>query len=104
MADEPGFYVIRDLDYSVEPTETQVELVRQRLRGALAEARQNDLRKTLLDVYLPTTAADGGAPVVVFIHGGGWRRGDKDAWNHFLSVYDTNFFFFVLLWLCNIYR
>jgi acetyl esterase/lipase len=30
-----------------------------------------------LDVYLPASAADGGAPVILFLHGGGWRRGDK---------------------------
>ena len=30
-----------------------------------------------LDVYRPAGAAQGGAPVILFLHGGGWRRGDK---------------------------
>jgi acetyl esterase/lipase len=30
-----------------------------------------------MDVYLPRHAA--GAPVIVMVHGGGWRRGDKGA-------------------------
>jgi len=30
-----------------------------------------------LDVYLPTQPAAANAPVIFFVHGGGWRRGDK---------------------------
>ena len=30
-----------------------------------------------LDVYRPASIAAGGAPVILFLHGGGWRRGDK---------------------------
>ena len=30
-------------------------------------------------------------PLVVFAYGGGWRRGDKQAWRHYLSRWDTNF-------------
>ncbi len=30
------------------------------------------------------------SPVVVFVHGGGWKRGDRRAWRHYLSLYDTN--------------
>ena len=103
MADERGFYVIRDLKYSTEPTEEQVEQVRQRLGGVPAEARPCDLCKNLLDLYLPTTATGGGGPVVVFVHGGGWRRGDKMAWKHFLSLYDTNFLVYSILWLYDMY-
>jgi acetyl esterase/lipase len=36
-----------------------------------------DPDRTSLDVYLP--AGCGPAPVVVWVHGGGWRRGDKTA-------------------------
>ena len=107
MADERRFHVIRDLDYSGEPTEAQVELIRRRLRDGSVESTQHDLQillqKNLLDLYLPVTSVDGGAPVVVFVHGGGWRRGDKAAWNHFLSLYDTNFLLFSIMWLCNLY-
>ncbi|MET1072978.1 MAG: transketolase C-terminal domain-containing protein, partial [Umezawaea sp.] len=30
-----------------------------------------------LDVYRPASIAAGGAPIILFLHGGGWRRGDK---------------------------
>ncbi len=38
-----------------------------------------DLPKHVMDIYTPKTAADG-APVVVFIHGGGWRAGSKEQY------------------------
>lgn len=31
-----------------------------------------------------------GVPFVLFIHGGGWRRGGKEAWTHYL-YFDVNF-------------
>jgi acetyl esterase/lipase len=41
-----------------------------------------DARKHLLDLYLPAGEKD--FPVVVFVHGGGWRHGYKDG---FLNAY-----------------
>lgn len=41
-------------------------------------------------------------PVVVFVHGGGWRRGDKDSWNHFLSS-DINLFAAIFYKFHNLY-
>ena len=35
-------------------------------------------RKHLLDLFLPSASA--GHPVLVFVHGGSWKRGDKDAY------------------------
>lgn len=32
-----------------------------------------------LDLYLPETTSSAAYPLVVWIHGGGWRRGDKEA-------------------------
>lgn len=32
-----------------------------------------------LDLYLPATATPGGGPAVVFLHGGGWVKGDKSG-------------------------
>lgn len=29
-------------------------------------------------------------PLVVFAHGGGWRRGDKQTWRHYISRWDIN--------------
>jgi len=42
-----------------------------------------DAKKHLLDLYLPGEAHD--FPVLIFIHGGGWRFGDKDG---LLNPYD----------------
>lgn len=36
-----------------------------------------DSRELSLDLYLPETASGDGHPVLVMIHGGGWRGGDK---------------------------
>lgn len=30
------------------------------------------------------------SPLVVFVHGGGWRRGHTENWRYFLSRFDTN--------------
>lgn len=32
-----------------------------------------------LDLYLPSDTTAAGYPLVVWVHGGGWRRGDKEA-------------------------
>ena len=42
-------------------------------------------------------------PFVVFVHGGGWRRGGKQAWKHYL-YYDVNFLVAILQWLLNVHR
>jgi len=31
-----------------------------------------------LDVYMPKSCGQGGCPVVIWVHGGGWRMGDKN--------------------------
>ncbi|MFM8528506.1 MAG: hypothetical protein ACKOD2_02310, partial [Ilumatobacteraceae bacterium] len=36
-----------------------------------------DPDRVSLDLYIP--AGCGAVPVVVWVHGGGWRTGDKDA-------------------------
>jgi len=45
--------------------------------GYVAEA-QSDMQT--LDIYLPREARN--APVLIFVHGGGWRRGSKDQMAH----------------------
>jgi acetyl esterase/lipase len=72
---------------SLASAEAQLPLV-ERLRERIAERRANagtaakpvemsygrdPLQK--LDYWRPTTA---GSPLVVFVHGGGWKRGDKN--------------------------
>ena len=42
-----------------------------------AERQGTDPDRTSLDIYIP--AGCGPVPVVVWVHGGGWRRGDKEA-------------------------
>ena len=44
----------------------------------------------------------GKAPLVLFVHGGGWRRGGRLAWKHYL-YYDVNFLVAILQWLINTY-
>ena len=47
-----------------------------RFVGGLAYAAPIGFRPLLLDLYLPAAGADP-APLVVFMHGGGWLRGDR---------------------------
>ena len=42
-------------------------------------------------------------PLVVFVHGGGWRRGGKMAWKHYL-YHDVNFMVAFLQWLLNVHH
>ncbi|XP_052105385.1 uncharacterized protein LOC127738214 isoform X1 [Mytilus californianus] len=46
----------------------------------------NDERKSVVDLYTPEISGEHQeVPVVLFVHGGGWRRGDKAAWKYYLS-------------------
>lgn len=42
-------------------------------------------------------------PFVIFIHGGGWRRGAREAWKHYI-YYDVNFLVAIFLFLFGTYR
>ncbi len=48
-------------------------------RKAEGEVPAWDQRLTSLDLYLPTTILEKGErrPIIVYVHGGGWRAGDK---------------------------
>jgi acetyl esterase/lipase len=46
-----------------------------------------------LDIYAPPNAAK--APVVVWVHGGGWMRGSKDEMNHKPAAFLAKGFLFV---------
>ena len=39
----------------------------------------NENTRQALDLYLPTAKSETPRPVIVFIHGGGWRNGDKKS-------------------------
>ncbi|EDO31312.1 predicted protein [Nematostella vectensis] len=52
-------------------------------------SQENSISKNTLDLFLPLHS-DSSTPIVVFVHGGGWMRGDKQAYRHYFSCYDTN--------------
>jgi hypothetical protein len=62
--------------------------------------------KSVFDLYLPRCGADlrdrAVPPVAVFVHGGGWRRGDKDTWKHFVFE-DVNFLVAFVYWYFGLY-
>ncbi|XP_031553930.1 uncharacterized protein LOC116290946 [Actinia tenebrosa] len=56
---------------------------------ARQDGKADILSKDKLDLFLPKDC-NCETPVVVFIHGGGWMRGDRRAYRHYFSCYDTN--------------
>ena len=64
------------------------------------------INKHCLDLFLPDDLSRPNAkpPLVFFIHGGGWRRGHKNGWKHYLSSYDTNLFIYLVLKLFGVYN
>jgi len=69
----PGVSIASDIPYVVRP-------------GA-------DPRQTSLDVYIPAAAA--GLPVLMYVHGGGWSSGDKDAVGAKAAYFTAHGFVFV---------
>ena len=70
---------------------------------------KNGISKNRLDLYLPKLGmnkleADAKPPLVVYVHGGGWRRGDKQQWRHFISSYDTNLLFAIIFRLSRLFE
>ena len=71
------------------------------------ETPDNTSHKSVFDLYLPRREADPTTrrptpPVVVFVHGGGWRRGDKDTWKHFIFQ-DINLLAAFFYWCYGLY-
>ncbi|EDV23157.1 uncharacterized protein TRIADDRAFT_58157 [Trichoplax adhaerens] len=60
--------------------------------------------KQMLDLYLPKAADPSTVPIVVFVHGGGWRRGDRKAFRYYFSKYDVNLFAAMLMVRWGIYE
>ena len=52
-----------------------------------------DPRQTNLDVYIPMAAS--GLPVLMYVHGGGWTSGDKDAVGAKAAYFTAHGFIFV---------
>jgi acetyl esterase/lipase len=68
------------------------------------------LDRQTLDLYLPSQqgwssrySEASGVPLVVFVHGGGWRRGNKQAWRYYFSCQDTNLFAALYMWYVGLY-
>jgi arylformamidase len=72
-ANIPGVGIAADIPYVVRP-------------GA-------DQRQTSLDVYVPAAAT--GLPVLMYVHGGGWTSGDKDAVGAKAAYFTSHGFVFV---------
>lgn len=49
----------------------------QKLNVPYAQAQGADENLLSLDIYSPSPAIKDGAPVMIMVHGGGWRAGDK---------------------------
>lgn len=60
--------------------------------------------KQMLDLYLPQSADPSTVPIVVFVHGGGWRRGDRRAYRHYFSKYDVNLLIAMIMATWGIYQ
>jgi len=69
----PGVSIASDIPYVVRP-------------GA-------DPRQTSLNVYIPAAAS--GLPVLMYVHGGGWSSGDKDAVGAKAAYFTAHGFVFV---------
>lgn len=76
------------------PTEFRQE---QAVKDTVYPNTDNELDETR------PSAKKGKAPFVIFVHGGGWRRGGKEAWKHYL-YHDVNFLVAILQWLLNVHR
>lgn len=50
---------------------------------------KNGDEKHKLDLYLPTTPQK--SPLIVFVHGGGWRSGDKKAFDHAIELVNNGY-------------
>lgn len=85
MADEASFTVLQDLKYQENDEEDE-----------------DVVPKNKLDLFLPRSSPPS-TPVVVFVHGGGWMRGDKELFRHFSSVHDTNLLMYLISWYYNAY-
>ena len=63
------------------PRDLTADQVRARLPGGIRYlpdiAYDNRAEAQKLDLYLPAKGGSGSRPAIVFVHGGGWRNGDK---------------------------
>ena len=60
--------------------------------------------KQMLDLYLPQLPDPSTTPIVVFVHGGGWQRGDRKAYRYYFSKYDVNLLIGMIMASWGIYQ
>ena len=62
-------------------------------------------KKRKLDLFLPKVEPTvvSKCPVIVFVPGGSWRRGDRKAYRHYLSIFDTNLLVALILAFYDLY-
>jgi acetyl esterase/lipase len=62
---------------------------------AIRDIRYGDAegKGNLLDLYLPASPSGSPLPLVVYIHGGGWRAGDKSPTSHTNFVLENGYAF-----------
>ena len=104
------YRIIKDVPYIHQnSTQTEYDIVNK---------AGHSVKKFTTDIYLPLAdQLDSGSnakerprvtdqrsrpPLVVFVHGGGWRRGDKDGWKHFVSD-DINLLVAFIYWIQGLY-
>ena len=117
MTEAGDYIVLENQNYLLPPVvEHQNGVVKKQFKLYNGESNKHSL-----DLFLPRpvlaarrdlnfrapsgqTEAAQSVPVVVFVHGGGWRRGDRRAWTHTLSQADTNIFLVLYTKYWNIYQ
>ena len=86
----------KHIDVINETTDSETEVVSSKDFGT----KDGDAERTF---RTHKDQKPGKVPFVIFVHGGGWRRGGKQAWKHYL-YYDVNFLVAILQWLLNVHR
>ncbi|ESO88361.1 hypothetical protein LOTGIDRAFT_234656 [Lottia gigantea] len=93
------FYSGKDTDEDVDPADANKECLDLYLPAGVHFERCNDTENGPLRPSSKNRAnPDQKVPFVIFVHGGGWRRGDRQVWQHFLSCWDTNIFLAMVSW------
>lgn len=70
--------VLAALSFSAPPAEDKVEAFERHANIAYRTDKDADKERHLLDVYTPKGKKD--FPVVLFVHGGSWRSGNKNLY------------------------
>ncbi|KAK3090955.1 hypothetical protein FSP39_016035 [Pinctada imbricata] len=99
-----GYSVVKDIPYNEGPILYELCVTSKQTYLTPKKDESFD-RKHTVDLYLPEAklgADSEPSPLVLFVHGGGWRRGDKDGWRHFISD-DINLLVAFIHWVQGLY-